>query len=216
MPYAYFDLETTGVEADKCDFTCGVLLAKTEPRIFYTAVDMVTYMKAHPDFVYVTFNGLSFDFRVLAAQCAKNKRPDLAAFVAETAVGNCHVDLMFAFTAQHGYFSSLDSFAMQLGFKKSWNGAEAAVSKDVAAIVAYCTEDVNVMKKVHESALEKRYLMRASKMGRLSAWVLPDSGPPDVASVLNDLALMKPDQSWMTDPPTIPDAQMFWTTMFVQ
>ena len=173
-------------------------------------------MKAYPDFVYVTFNGLSFDFRVLAAQCAKNKRPDLAAFVAETAVGNCHVDLMFAFTAQHGYFSSLDSFAMQLGFKKSWNGAEAAVSKDVAAIVANCTEDVNVMKKVHESALEKKFLMRASKMGRLSAWVLPDSGPPDVASVLNDLALMKPDQSWMTDPPTIPDAQMFWTTMFVQ
>lgn len=215
MTFAYFDLETTGVDADTCDFTCGVLVADNGPVIFYTAVEMVTFMQSHPEFLYVTFNGLSFDFRVLAAQCVKAGKPALATFVAETAISDKHVDIMFAFTVEHGYFASMDSFAVQLGFKKSWNGAEAAASTDLKAIVAYCTTDVDVLKKIHKAAVELGYLLRASKMGRLLAWVLPHDGPLSVPKVLVNLTAAKPDQSWMTTPPKLPGGQMKWAQVLL-
>ncbi len=209
MEYAYFDLETTGVEADTCKLKCGVLIVNGNEHIFYTAVDMVKYMSVHTDYVYVTFNGLSFDFRVLAAQCKACNENDLAVMIAKLATGQRHIDIMFAFLANYGYFASMDSFAQQLGCKKSWNGAEAAESDDIGAVVAYCIDDVKVLQKVHEAAMLQSFLKRASKMGRMSVWVF-DANKLDVACILQCLATAKPGQSWMTNPPNVPQDQVQW------
>lgn len=213
--YAYFDLETTGVDANTCGFKCGVLIVNKIEHIFYTAVDMVKFMSTHLDYTYVTFNGLSFDFQVLAAQCTAKNENDLAALAAKIATSNKHVDIMFAFLANFGYYASMDSFAQQLGCKKSWNGAEAAASDDIAAVTKYCIDDVKVLETVHTAALLQSFLKRASKMGRVSVWVF-DSTKLDVQSTLANLKTLKPDQSWMSDPPNVPDNQVSWTVALLQ
>lgn len=209
---AFFDIETSGLE-DDCEMKCGVVRMNNEVNIFYTAMDMVQFMRGCPDdTVFVTFNGLSFDFRVLAALCKKNDSAELAAWAADAAASERHVDIMFSFLAENGYYTSMNSFAEPLELAKTWEGGEAALSDDLPKIVAYCESDVEILQKVYESGVERSYLKRKAKgTGKLVVWVLPPCGFRDVKDNLKMLKTRQPDQKWMTDPPPIPSGQLQWT-----
>lgn len=213
---AFFDIETTGLEAD-CEMTCGVVRMNDEVNIFYTAMDMVQFMRGcADDTVFVTFNGLSFDFRVLSTLCAKNQSQMLAEWAAKTAASTRHIDIMFAFLAENGYYTSMNSFAEPLEVAKTWEGAEAARSVDLPKIVAYCESDVEILQKVYESGVEKSYLKRKAKgTGKTVVWVLPPAGFRNVDNVLKMLKTRLPDQKWMTEPPPVPSGQVQWTYDYI-
>jgi hypothetical protein len=215
MSYAYFDIETDGLEAD-CAFKCGVVYTAGENHTFIQAVDMASFLAGLDESItIVSFNGLSFDFARLAAQCTEAGKTVAATAMAAIAVSARHVDIMFAFLAAHGYYASMQSFAAELNLTKTWSGAEAAQSDDIDAIKKYCEDDVTVLRQVHESAIRTNRLTRNSQAGRTMRWLLPPGvGPKSVAAVLADLKVAKPDQSWMTNPPVIPDDQIGWVAAY--
>ena len=215
MTYAYFDIETDGLEAD-CAFKCGVVYTAGENHTFIQPVDMACFLAGLDESItIVSFNGLSFDFARLAAQCTQTGKTVAATAMAALAVSGRHVDIMFAFLAAHGYYASMQSFAAELGLSKTWSGAEAAESDDIDAIKRYCEDDVTVLRQVHESAIRSNHLTRKSQAGRKMRWVLPPGvGPKSVAAVLADLKVAKPEQTWMTNPPAIPGDQMGWVAVY--
>lgn len=208
--FAYFDIETDGLDQRQCAFKCGVVHIDGMMHTFTDAVAMATFLvEARARATIVSFNGLSFDFQVLAHKC----EPALQRQVAALAISEQHVDIMFAFAGAHGYYASMQSFAESLGLSKTWDGAAAAASDDVDAIIAYCKQDVRVLQKVHEAALQNGFLARKTKAGRPVKWVLTAGmGPQNTACVIANLRTFKPDQRWMTNPPVLPDALSGWTT----
>lgn len=148
----------------------------------------------------VTFNGLSFDFQFLAAKVAANA--PLAKQLATLAKDH-HLDIMFAFLVNHGYYASMESFAAPLKLAKSWSGAAAAESADTAAIAAYCAEDVNILRAIHEASCANGFLRRQSQNGNLMIWPIPPTGMATVATALANIHHNPPAQDWMTNPPDI-------------
>lgn len=212
MSCAFFDIETTGLE-EKDKLTCAVIRLNNENNIFYTAMDLLQFMRGCPEeTVFVTFNGLAFDFRVLA-RIAKNAGAyDLGKWAAEIAMSERHVDIMFAFLGEHGYYTSMNSFALPLELSKTWDGGEAAESTDMRKIVAYCESDVEILQQVYESGCKCFYLKRRAKgTGKTVVWVLPPDGFRTVPATLHLIKTCMPDQKWMSDPPALPSGQIQWT-----
>lgn len=166
MSYVYFDIETTGLDIVKSNFTCGVTICNDTTRTFDDPVAMASYLTSLPSSVTpVTFNGLAFDYPFLAQKVrTRNADSPLHSLLAAHATAN-HIDIMYAFLCNHGYFASMQSFATPMGLAKSWSGKEAATSTDAAAIAAYCAQDVRVLKAVHERSLSQGLLQRVTARG---------------------------------------------------
>ena len=165
VPYhVAFDLETTGIDLDNDDITCAATRAVDEHgttiRIWHsnmaatisvtTLVELIDYLDrcTQLGMVVVTFNGAKFDFAMLAKKVAAF--PETVAKVKRLAAD--HHDIMLQFATEHGYFASLDSFAIGCGLEpKTWDGkaaAEAWASGDIRAkkkVLAYCGEDVRCL-----------------------------------------------------------------------
>ena len=201
-------------ETDK--LTCAVVRFNNENNIFYTAMDTLQFMRGCPEeTIFVSFNGLSFDFRVLARLAKNGGAYELGKWAAEIAMSERHVDIMFAFLGEHGYYTSMNSFALPLELAKTWDGGEAADSTDIRKIVEYCESDVEILQQVHESGLKQFYLKRRAKgTGKTVVWVLPPCGFRTVPMTLELLKTSMPDQKWMSDPPPLPSGQIQWTNSY--
>tara|TARA_B110000858_G_C17639174_1_gene397249 strand:- start:194 stop:850 length:657 start_codon:yes stop_codon:yes gene_type:complete len=207
--FAYFDIETDGLDAHTCAFKCGVVHIDETYHQFVDAIKMVVFLKeiSHRATI-VSFNGVSFDFQVLAHKAP----PPLRQAMAEIANSSAHIDIMFAFAAAHGYYASMQSFAESLDLSKTWDGKSAAESTDIAAVIEYCKQDVTVLQKVHAASMQSGKLCRNSAAGRKMTWVLPaGKGPRSVSLVIADLAIIQPNQTWMSKPPKLPQALNGWT-----
>ena len=129
--------------------------------------------------------------------------------------GQFNVGVMFAFLGEHGYYTSMNSFALPLELAKTWDGGEAADSTDIRKIVEYCESDVEILQQVHESGLKQFYLKRRAKgTGKTVVWVLPPCGFRTVPMTLELLKTSMPDQKWMSDPPPLPSGQIQWTNSY--
>lgn len=214
MVYVYLDIETTGLDIDKCNFTCGVAICNNVVFTFETAVSMVAYLTTLPkDAIVVTFNGLAFDLPFLAKKIAQASADvALTQQLAHLATHN-HIDIMYAFACTFGYFTSLQSFATPLGIAKTWSGAAAAASTDLPKIIEYCTQDVKVLQQVHQHALTNGKLDRVTQRGHTSTWTLLHSNQiPLVSQCSANIQTMPPDQNWMDNPPNLIDLSK-WATM---
>lgn len=203
MSYVYFDIETTGLDIVESNFTCGVTIHNDTTRCFYDPVEMASYLTSLGDTVTpVTFNGLAFDYQFLAQKVREKDSNSVLLQSLATSAVTTHVDIMYAFLCDHGYFASMQSFATPLGVEKSWSGKEAATSTDQAAIAAYCAQDVAVLKQIHERSLSHGMLERVTTRGIKRSWVVAQGIPTVQQSMFNAKKSM-PDQSWMDSAPDI-------------
>lgn len=198
--YIFFDIETTDKDPKICDFKCAVAINSNKKQLIFSNAQKFAIYLAHKDnedATFVTFNGLNFDFQVMA-RFAPN---DFVKQKIQKIAIDRHVDIMYGFLVEHGYPASMQSFAVELGLSKTWNGEEAAeADADIEKVKAYCVEDVVVLSKVFYNGLENGLLKRKSKAGKVLTWVLPDGNFPSVDLCIQQWKVSPADQSWMTTP----------------
>jgi hypothetical protein len=198
----FFDIETDGLE-DGCQFKCAVAMPLTggpESAYIFSDVDKFARYLVHEDnadATFVTFNGLSFDFRVVWNLCSDTEVKRHLALVAL----HRHVDIMYAFLVEFGYPSSMQSFAVRLGESKTWTGGAAAEEDaDIEQVKAYCKNDVAVLRKIYAAGCDRGVLERRASSGKVSTWALPSNGFLMVDECMEQWATSPADQSWMTQP----------------
>lgn len=144
----------------------------------------------------VTWNGLGFDFDVLAEESGK---------VSECALlASNHVDMLFHTLCSLGHLVSLQKAAegMRLPGKKA--GISGAVAPAMWAagrhqeVLDYCIQDVRLTLQLADACERRRQLAWVTQRGRLKQMPLPRGW----LNVREASKLPLPDTSWMSSPPT--------------
>lgn len=157
---------------------------------------------AQEGFTVVTFNGLGFDFDVLAEECqdavTRGSLVDLALN---------HIDVAFAMFCDEGFMVGLDTAAKGMGLEGKTEGMHGDLApvmwvqgpEGQNKVLEYVAQDVVTTLEVYESILEHGYLRWVSKRSRRNYW-----DPVQVAgrlmTVSEALMIPEPDTSWMTTP----------------
>jgi len=145
----------------------------------------------------LTWNGLEFDFDILAEECQDEAlRKDLAKLALN------HIDIFFTVFSETGSLVSLDAAARGMGLPgkaygirgedapKLWRQSREMQEK----VLKYNAQDVQLTMALHDVICEKGYLQWTT--GR---WKLTKDSIPTVAVALTG---PEPDTSWMTEPVT--------------
>lgn len=145
---------------------------------------------------FVTWNGLSFDFNILAEESGMY---DECKWLARN-----HVDMMFQIVCTKGFRLSLNSAAKGMGLPgkmEDVGGAAAPIMwrgtvQDRFKVIEYLKQDVRTTLDVYNKVLEHKYISWTSKTGRRQMIPIPRW-----LTVEECMELPFPDTSWMTDPP---------------
>ncbi|MGK2856813.1 MAG: ribonuclease H-like domain-containing protein [Thermoanaerobaculia bacterium] len=144
----------------------------------------------------VTWNGLGFDFAVLADSSGLGDR--CASLAVE------HVDMLFHFVCARGYFASLQKVAEGMGLQGKTAGISGADAPRLWAagqhdeVLSYCRQDSRTTLEIAETAVEKRRLTWVTRKGTRDHLALPNGW----MTVREARSLPLPDTSWMSAPPT--------------
>lgn len=146
-------------------------------------------------FIPLTWNGLSFDFNILAEESGMhNQCCELA---------RAHVDMMFHFFCLQGYPLGLDAAAKGMGLAgklEGMDGAQAPIlwqQAQFAKVLEYVTQDAITTLNLAEAVVERkriRWQTRGGKPNRISI--------PKWLTVVDALKLPLPNTSWMRKPLT--------------
>lgn len=154
----------------------------------------------------LTWNGLGFDFDILAEECqdwvAKPTVIDLA-------LG--HIDMAFAMLCAKGFMIGLDTAAKGMGVGGKTEGMHGSLAPQMWAmgreeqskVLAYVAQDVKATANVYRAICAKGCLTWISRSGRLNFWrVVPYriGYTPSIPTVLESLKTPEPDTAWMSDP----------------
>jgi hypothetical protein len=150
----------------------------------------------------LTWNGLEFDFDILAEECQDEAlRKELAKLALN------HIDILFAIFSETGSMVSLDTAAKGMGIPgkayglagedvpKLWRQGREMQEK----VLKYNAQDVRLTMALRDAIYEKGYLQWTTRSGRLKQWRLTKSYIPTVALALTG---PEPDTSWMSEPVT--------------
>jgi uncharacterized protein YprB with RNaseH-like and TPR domain len=216
-PHVAFDIETTGIDIDDDAITCAATREVTADAVALklwhsdfapamtaaTLAELVDYLAAADarGLAIVTFNGAKFDFAMVA-----RKLPSHAPTLRRLA--RSHHDLMFQFTAHHGYYASMASFAAGCELApKTWDGAAAAEAwahGDLAAkrkVLDYCGEDVRCLSDLYAHVAVHKRARRRTKRNTLQTVEFATLMTVEEAAA--HAAAHPPDTSWMSDPPDL-------------
>lgn len=232
--YLSFDLETAKLIPEGVDFdlqrerplgiTCAATMTSDsrEVRTFHGAdLEGRPTPKMSPDdlaklidhlaekvadgYQILTWNGLGFDFDVLAEESCD--LPRCSKLAGE------HVDMMFHVVCTLGYRLGLEKAAIGLGLPGKTEGMSGGKAPELWAagrhdeVLTYVRRDVELAMDVAEAALIA---------GRLK-WITQRGRPAEMRlfhgwlSVPQAMQLPLPDTSWMSDPPTR-EGHMRWMT----
>ena len=148
----------------------------------------------------LTWNGLEFDFDILAEECQdETLRKDLAK------VALNHIDIFFVVFSETGSLVSLDAAAKGMGIPgKAYGltGEDAPIlwkqSREMQErVLQYNAQDVRITMALHDAICEKGYLQWATSGGRLKQWKPTKDSIPTVVVALTG---PEPDTSWMAEP----------------
>ena len=143
-----------------------------------------------------TWNGLGFDFDVLAEE--SGRREDCARLAQN------HVDMLFHFLCSQGYLISLQraSEGMHLtGKREGISGAKAPVlwaAGRYKEVLEYCVQDVRLTLQLAEACERSRHLTWITQKGKLKKMSLSNGW----LTVNKAKTLPLPDTSWMNAPPS--------------
>jgi RNase_H superfamily len=149
---------------------------------------------ANEGFTILTWNGLSFDFDILAEEAAS------AATCKECAL--CHVDMMFHIVCSLGYPVGLDKAAQGMGLPGKPEGMTGFQAPKLWAlghhkdVLDYVSQDVRMALKIAEAAERQRKFEWITRKGTKSKMPLPKGW----LTVSEALTLPEPDTSWMSNP----------------
>lgn len=152
----------------------------------------------------VAWNGLGFDFRVLAAHM-----PTQADYANVVDLALSHIDPAFQMLCQKGFMVGLDAAArgMDVGTKMAeMDGMKAVemwptVRANQEIVLEYVAQDARVTADTYRAIVKARRLSWISKRsGRANSWRPSISGGSRLLAVRECLALPEPDTSWMSDP----------------
>jgi hypothetical protein len=219
--YLAFDIETSALprwghqrgRRQPVGITCAATLASDEPspRLWH-AVDaagqpadrmqpadarrLVGYLaqRAAEGYAVLTWNGLDFDFQVLAEE--------------SQALAECqrlawgHVDMMFHVFCVQGFRVGLDKAAQGSGVPGKPKGMSGIMAPALWAegrrqeVLDYVAQDVRTTLQLAQTCQQRRSLGWITGNGRLRRMPLPDGWLPVHAAA----RLPEPDTSWMNAP----------------
>ncbi len=143
----------------------------------------------------VTWNGLHFDFNVLAEEA------DAGPECAELAKN--HVDMMFHVVCARGHFLGLQTACVGMGLGGKTEGVSGAEAPQMWAdgrheeVLAYCLRDVEMTAQLAVAGDEAKRLSWITQKGRDTSFRLPEGW----LSARAAMGLPEPDTSWMSNPP---------------
>jgi hypothetical protein len=171
--------------------------ASPQPRMSRAdAEGLVQYLSgmAAKGFKIVTWNGMGFDFDILAEESGA------AASCAECALG--HVDMMFQVVCSLGYPIGLDNAAHGMGLPGKTPGMSGAEAPRLWAqgrfqqVLEYVAQDVRTTLEIARTGEQRRRLEWITRRGTKSSMPLANGW----LSVQEALRLPEPDTSWMKAP----------------
>lgn len=144
-------------------------------------------------FTLLTWNGLGFDFRVLAEESGMWKECGRLAL-------NSHVDMMFQFLCQRGFGVSLESVSETMGVGQKTEGVDGSLApkiwkEDPQLVLEYVEGDVDLTLDIEQAVSRRRAIHWTSRSDRhqfepVGRW----------KTVAQCLSILEPDTSWMSDP----------------
>lgn len=144
-------------------------------------------------YVLLTWNGLGFDFDVLAEESGMvNECKELAL---------SHIDMMFHFFAGKGFPLGLDAAAEGQGLPGKPEGMTGAKAPELWAkgeyhrVLDYCSRDAKNTLALAEAVAAAGCLDWTSRAGHPNSWLCSKW-----LTVKEAMALPEPDTSWMDDP----------------
>ena len=160
------------------------------------AAELLRYLcqMANEGFTILTWNGLGFDFDVLAEESAA------AAQCRTCALG--HVDMMFHIVCALGYPVALDKGAQGMGLPGKPAGMTGLLAPKLWAegrhqeVLDYVAQDVRLAMQIAETAEKRRRFEWITRKGTKSQMPLPKGW----LTVSEALELPEPDTSWMSNP----------------
>ena len=151
-------------------------------------------------FLVVTWNGLGFDFDILAEECQ-----GLISLDRLRAAALDQVDIAFHMFCERGFMISLDAAAKGMGLEGKPEGmrgdlapvywGQGRVGQD--QVLAYVAQDVRTTADLYGQIAERGQLRWISRSGRTSYW-RPKSRR--VLTAGEAMKLPEPDTSWMSNP----------------
>ena len=207
----YVDTETSGLITDDGqipELFCAVVTTENGKKTYYRGdpvmdqaeVDRLATQLCKASRVY-TFNGTSFDLRVIAAHAS----PVLAAHLAMLVVSNTHIDVLYDFASRAGYFAALSSFSTDHAPPKSMSGADAARKwlnpAERENVLTYCANDVDMLRAIVRCVHQYGRYERTAKSGRSTTIVVENFEMRDPLVAYEAHSAL--DLKWMTDPPDL-------------
>lgn len=160
------------------------------------AQSLVRYLMRQRDLLgykVVTWNGLGFDFPVLAREASMLRQCQALALN--------HVDMMFQFFCQTGYLVSLDAVARGMGLPGKTQGSgkdmpDLWARGEYQKVLDHVAEDVAITLEVAHRCQGKGQISWITKRGSKSTMPLEGGW----LTVEQAMKLPDPDTSWMTNP----------------
>jgi hypothetical protein len=154
----------------------------------------------------LTWNGLMFDFDVLAEESGRNE--DCIALAMH------HVDMMFQFFCVKGYMLGMQTAAKGLGLQGKTEGMQGSLAPvmwaksldDRLKVLEYVGQDARTTLEIAEATENQSGFKWISKSGKAQTFRLTEWMP--VKDCIASIA--KPDNAWMTNPKSREDF-MAWT-----
>jgi hypothetical protein len=175
----------------------GARDGKPSPQMSCAEVSsIIEQLKSFVDkgYTLVTWNGLSFDFNILAEESG------LPSECAELALG--HVDMMFHAVCQLGHYLSLGKAAEGLGIGgKTGSGSDAPAmwaQGRYDEVLRYNVQDAKVTLEVAEESQRRGELVWITARGTPRSMPLPVGW----RCVRDACQIALPDTSWMDNPPS--------------
>lgn len=219
--FAAFDLETAKIlPADTKDvlahrplgITCAaaVLCDQPEPRTWHGSIAgqvaprlaraeakrLVAELRAlvQEGYTLVTWNGLGFDFTVLAEESGEH--------AACVELARAHVDMLYHVLCSLGHLVSLQKASEGMGLPGKQAGVSGAEAPAMWAagkhqeVLAYCVQDVRLTLQLAEVCEKQRIFAWVTQKGARRQMPLANGW----LSVQQADKLSLPDTSWMTEP----------------
>ena len=159
---------------------------------------LVDYLitRANDGYTILTWNGLGFDFDILAEESGMFAQCKQLAFEME------HVDMMFHVFCKLGYPVGLDRAAKGMGLAGKTEGMNGALAPQLWAegkhqkVLNYVAQDVRTTLELAHTSDHRGYLRWITRRGSGKKMSLPSGW----LTVREALALPEPDTSWMSKP----------------